>query len=513
MKKISVMDQGLVIFGASGDLTYRKLLPAIYHIYAQGLLPINFFVLGVARSSFSDNAFREKMKSGITQFSGIEKDELQDSKINEFCKHLYYISIDTEDANDYFKLEKRLKELNTECNTKGNYIFYLSTPPKLYATISDNLAMVGLNKETNKSFRRLIIEKPFGVDYNSAKALNSDLLKNYDEKQIYRIDHYMGKETVQNIFVTRFANGIYEPLWNRNYIKHVEITSSESLGVENRGGYYENAGALRDMIQNHILQLVALVAMEPPMTLHSEAIRNEKMKIFQAFRPLTLEFIKNNVIRGQYVASTIRGKKIEGYREESGVSKESRTETYFAMKLFIDNWRWKDVPFYIRSGKCLPTRVTEIVIHFKPAPMNIFGNGNSDDITEGNKLVIRIQPDEGLLLKTMMKVPGAGYEIKAVNMDFHYSQLHGTYVPEAYERLLLDAMIGDSTLYIREDALIQTWAFVQPILDYFNTEDAPLYGYPAGTWGPESADNIMEDGNAWRYPCKNLSDDGIYCEL
>lgn len=510
MKK-EIQDQALVIFGASGDLTYRKLLPAIFDLYMQKSLPKNFAVLGVARTELSDDKFRLKMREGILKFALAKN--TKDTDIASFCEKLHYLSIETDKEEDYAKLKDRLESLDKEKNIAGNYIFYLSTPPKLYPVIPKLLAKQGLNKEKNGKFRRIIIEKPFGVDLQSAIALNKSLKEDYKEDQIYRIDHYLGKETVQNVFVTRFANGIYEPLWNRNYIQHVEITSAESLGVENRGGYYDNAGALRDMVQNHLLQLVALVAMEPPMALDSAAIRNEKMKVFQALRPLTDKDIQENVIRGQYLSSTIKKEKIKGYREEPGVDPESRTETYFAMKLFIDNWRWGGVPFYVRTGKRLPTRVSEIVIHFKPTPQNLFVD-NKEFCNDGNQLVLRIQPDEGILLKTGMKIPGNGYEVKTVNMDFHYDQLDGTYVPDAYERLLLDCMMGDSTLYIRGDALEQTWKFVQPILDFCNTADAPLYGYPAGTWGPECADELIEDKNStWRYPCKNLSDDGIYCEL
>lgn len=510
MKPKSIQDQALVIFGASGDLTYRKLIPAVFDLHKQGSLPANFAVLGVARSELSDNAFREKMKEGIKSFA-IAKD-ISEEELNEFCKKLYYLSIDTKDANDYAKLKLRLEELDKSDNTAGNYIFYLSTPPSLYPLIPRFLAQQGLNKAEN-GFRRIIIEKPFGTDLQSAIDLNTSLAKDYDEEQIYRIDHYLGKETVQNLLVTRFANGIYEPLWNRNYIHHVEITAAESIGVENRGGYYDHSGALRDMIQNHLLQLVALVAMEPPMAIDSVSIRNEKLKVFQAFRPLSDNDLFKNVIRGQYTAANVKGKYAKGYREENGVAKDSRTETYLAMKLYIDNWRWGDVPFYVRTGKRLPTRVSEIVIHFKPAPQKLFKE--EDIMNNDNQLVIRIQPDEGILLKTKMKVPGNGYQVKNVNMDFHYSQLQDTYLPEAYERLLLDCMVGDSTLYIRGDALEATWKFVQPVLDFWDKNpDAPLYGYPSGSWGPDCADSLIEEKElTWRYPCKNLSDDGIYCEL
>ncbi len=503
--------QILIIFGASGDLTYRKLIPSIFGLYMQKALPENFAVLGVARTSFSDTDFRKKMKDGIRQFA-IAKDT-EESVIDAFCDKLHYLSINTEDAKEYKKLKERLDTLNKDCKTKGNYIFYLSTPPNLYELIPRYLAAQGLNKQ-DQGFRRLIVEKPFGIDLESALKLNESLRENYKEDQIYRIDHYLGKETVQNILVTRFANGIYEPLWNRNYIHHVEITAAESIGVESRGGYYDHAGALRDMVQNHLLQLLALVAMEPPMSIQSEAIRNEKLKVFEALRPLSKDDLEHNVLRGQYMPATVRGKEMTGYREEKGVDPESKTETYFAMKLFIDNWRWAGVPFYVRTGKRLPTRVSEVVIHFNPVPHRLFID-NKDSFNQDNQLILRIHPDEGILLKTIMKIPGNGYEVANVNLDFHYSNLHGTYVPEAYERLLLDCMTGDSTLYIRGDALEATWKFVQPILDYWkDNPNAALHGYPSGTWGPENADSLIDGKDyTWRYPCKNLADDGMYCEL
>ncbi|WP_165020436.1 MULTISPECIES: glucose-6-phosphate dehydrogenase [unclassified Dysgonomonas] len=511
MKSKPIQDQALVIFGASGDLTYRKLIPAIFDLHKQGSLPANFAVLGVARSPFSDDSFREKMKEGVKKFATAK--DASDEELDSFCKMLHYLAINTDDGKEYSKLKDRLAELDKTDKTAGNYIFYLSTPPTLYPLIPRYLAEQGLNKEEG-NFRRIIIEKPFGTDLQTAISLNASLMKDYEEDQIYRIDHYLGKETVQNVLVTRFANGIYEPLWNRNYIHHIEITAAESIGVENRGSYYDHSGALRDMVQNHLLQLLALVAMEPPMAIDSVAIRNEKLKVFQALRPMSKEDLVNNVIRGQYTSSKIKGNYTKGYREEKDVDPESRTDTFFAMKLFIDNWRWGGVPFYIRSGKRLPTRVSEIVIHFKPTPQNLFIE-NKEFCNDGNILVLRIQPDEGILLKTGMKVPGSGYQVKNVNMDFHYTQLEGMYVPEAYERLLLDCMIGDSTLYIRGDALESTWKFVQPLIDFWeNNPDAPLYGYPAGSWGPACADDLIEGEQlTWRYPCKNLSDDGIYCEL
>ncbi|MDR1091020.1 MAG: glucose-6-phosphate dehydrogenase [Prevotella sp.] len=511
MKQKTIKNLALVIFGASGDLTYRKLIPAVFDLYKQQSLPDNFAVLGVARSPFTDDSFREKMKDGIRQFATAK--DIADDELVSFSRKLHYLSINTDEGKEYSKLKERLELLDKEENTDGNYIFYLSTPPALYPLIPKFLAEQGLNKEED-NFRRIIIEKPFGTDLKSAIDLNNSLRESYGEDQIYRIDHYLGKETVQNMLVTRFANGIYEPLWNRNYISHIEITAAESLGVENRGSYYDHSGALRDMVQNHLLQLVALVAMEPPMSIDSVSIRNEKLKVFQALRPMSDDDLFKNVIRGQYTAANIKGKYAKGYREEKDVNPDSRTETYAAMKLFIDNWRWSGVPFYIRTGKRLPTRVSEVVIHFKPAPQKLFPE-SAGLSNEENQLVIRIQPDEGILLKTKMKVPGNGYQVKNVNMDFHYSQLQDTYLPEAYERLLLDCMAGDSTLYIRGDALETTWKFVQPLLDFWDKNpDAPLHGYPAGSWGPSCADNLIEGEKlTWRYPCKNLSDDGIYCEL
>lgn len=508
----NIKDQVLVIFGASGDLTYRMLVPALFDLYKQKSLPENFVILGVARSPFTDSSFRDKMKDGILQFS-LNKKEVSDKELNEFAKLLHYLSINTDDGEEYSKLKDRLQQFDQKNNTDENYLFYLSTPPNLYPLVPKYLAQQGLNKKKGK-IRRIIIEKPFGTDLKSAQKLNKSLLSDYSEDQIYRMDHYLGKETVQNLLVTRFSNSIYEPLWNRNYIHHVEITAAESIGVEKRGGYYDHSGAMRDMVQNHLMQLLALVAMEPPTVIESDAIRNEKLKVFQAIRPLSKEDIVNNVIRGQYTEAKVKGVPHKGYREEDGVDPNSRTETYVAMKLFIDNWRWGDVPFYIRSGKNMPTRVSEIVIHFKPTPFDLFID-NKDSFNQGNILVLRIHPDEGILLKTGMKVPGGGYKVKEVNMDFHYSQLQDTYVPGAYERLLLDAMLGDSTLYSRGDAIEETWKFVQPILDYWESDsEAPLYGYPCGSWGPENADSLIEGKNiTWRYPCKNLSDDGIYCEL
>jgi len=503
-------NQILVIFGASGDLTKRKLIPALYALEIQNLLPEKFAIIGASRSELSDDQFRDAMKEGLQKFSN-EKDKSRD-KVDAFLKKIYYQSVDAIDPSSYKKLTEKLSGLRKALGIDGNSIFYLSTPPSLYGVIPQNLAINKLNNQSD-GWKRVIIEKPFGYDLQSAIELNSNLENDWLEEQIYRIDHYLGKETVQNVLVTRFTNGIFEPLWNRNYVHHVEITSAESIGVEKRGGYYEGSGALRDMIQNHLLQVVGLIAMEPPSSMKPDAIRNETVKIFQSIRPYKEDEISKSTIRGQYLAATIKGTEVKGYREEEGVNPNSKTETYAALKFYIDNWRWGGVPFYVRSGKQLPTRVSEAVIHFKPTPHYLFSRKGALD--DSNQLVIRIQPDEGILLKFGMKTPGTGFDVQNVNMDFHYSDLSHQRIPEAYERLLLDCMTGDSTLYARNDAVMATWKFLDPVLNAWkNDPSIPIFGYPAGTWGPEKADDLIEQkGMTWRYPCKNLSDDGIYCEL
>jgi len=494
-------NQILIIFGASGDLTKRKLVPALFELYKQNFLPKKFAVLGASRSSLSDDDFRNRTDEFLPDDEGLE----------EFKKMLFYQSVHTNTADDLKPLKERLDKLSGELDIEQNYIFYLSTPPSLYSVIPRLLNEIGLSK-SDKFFRRLIVEKPFGNNLETAKELNVQLLNYFLEDQIYRIDHYLGKETVQNMLVTRFSNGIFEPLWNRRYIERIEITSAEKLGVEDRGGYYDHSGALRDMVQNHLLQVTGFVAMEPPVVIEADAIRNEMLKVFQSLRPIRESEVEKHVIRGQYTASKINGNEIKGYREESGVDHLSRTETFAALRFYIDNWRWGGVPFLIRTGKKLPTRVTEIVITFKKVPHHLF-DGNSDDVKTHNQLIIRIQPDEGILIKFGMKTPGAGFKVQTVNMDFHYSDLADTTVPAAYERLLHDCMIGDATLYARGDAVEKAWEFVQPILNAWNSNpDIPIYGYPAGTWGPEEAEKLIFNGN-WRYPCKNLTNDGLYCEL
>jgi glucose-6-phosphate 1-dehydrogenase len=502
-------NQILVIFGATGDLTKRKLMPSLYDLESMNLLPENFAIVGSGRSPLNDEEFRETMRDALQKYSKQE----DKSKETSFINKLFYQQVDSTNEADFENISNRLKKLQKQLNIdKANTMFYLSTPPSLYEAIHKGLAVAGLN-EQKKGWKRLIIEKPFGYDLESAMQLNASLNRNWIENQIYRIDHYLGKETVQNVLVTRFSNGIFEPLWNRNYINHVEISSAEDSGIGQRGGYYEGSGALRDMIQNHLLQVVGLIAMEPPASMSADAIRNETVKVLQSLRPIKEPEVKNFAIRGQYVGSAINGLVVKGYREEAGVAPDSKTETYAAVKFFIDNWRWGGVPFYLRTGKHLPKRVTEAVIHFKSTPHYLFAQkGNCDSC---NQLIIRIQPDEGILIKFGMKTPGAGFKVQNVTMDFHYSDLSDVRIPDAYERLLLDGMIGDSTLFARNDAVMAAWQFIQPILNAWKTDpEIPVYGYPAGTWGPKDADYLIEEPEmSWRQPCAALTDDENFCTL
>lgn len=498
----------LVIFGASGDLALRKLIPALYHLYREKLFPQGIKIVGTGRKEFTDTSFQEYMRQVLVKLpdTGSEPD------VAQFCECLAYQSVNPEISEDYTQLRKRLESLSGNSACQSNYLYYFAIPPFTYGQTAENLYNAGLTCAAN-GWKRVIIEKPFGRDLESATALNQRLLKFFTEEQIYRIDHYLGKETVQNMLVTRFSNTVFEPLWNRNYIEYVEITSAESLGVGSRAGYYDTAGALRDMLQNHLLQLLAIVAMEPPMSSDATFIRNEMVKVFHSLRKIKRQEVAANVIRGQYIASEIKGKPHKGYREETGIPSDSKTDTYVALKCYIDNWRWSGVPFYIRTGKCLPTRVTEVVIHFRPAPHTIFGEENCINCA-GNQLIIRIQPDEGVQLKIGMKKPGSGFEVEPINLDFRYSSLNSHRLPEAYERLIYDCMMGDATLYQRNDAVQATWEFVQPILEAWGKDEAPVYGYPAGSWGPEEAEKLLQkDGFAWRFPCKNLTDSEVYCEL
>jgi len=497
-----------VIFGGRGDLAKRKIVPALYSLFVQDLLPERYAVLATGRSKVTDVAYQDEVKAAVDSFSE-EKDK---SRIKDFADTFRYIDLDPSINEAFSRLPTALASIRSLLGISGNTLFYFSVPPDLYTKISDDLALNGLNNESD-GWKRMIIEKPYGHDFESATALNSKLLENWGENQIYRIDHYLGKETVQNILVTRFSNGIFEPLWNRNYVHHVEITSAESLGVERRGAYYEGAGALRDMVQNHLLSLTGFVAMEPPSSLDSTSIRNEILKVFQSLRPIQTEDVQQVAIRGQYTGAHVRGESIKGYREEEHVDPSSITETFAALKFYIDNWRWGGVPFYIRTGKRLPTRVTEAVVHFKQTPHTLFSQNSESGGC--NQLIIRIQPDEGILLKFGMKIPGAGFNIRNVNMDFHYSDFASERIPMAYERLLYDCMNGDNTLYTRSDEVLAAWRFLDPVIKtWYNNHDIPVYGYPAGTWGPEKADELIEEPElTWRYPCKNLADDGVYCEL
>lgn len=504
-------NQILVIFGASGDLTARKLVPALFNLYLSGHLPKNFVVLGASRSDLTDEQFRARV---VTESGYLKKKfkDLTDAKVKAFADQFFYEDLGGSYDTDYSQLRKRVETLKAEFETTGNIMYYLSTPPTLYKTIAQRLADAGMNTQKN-GWKRLIVEKPFGYSLDTAKDLNSGLQEFFKEHQIYRIDHYLGKETVQNLLVTRFANSIFEPLWNRNYIHHVEITNAESVGVEKRGGYYDKSGALRDMFQNHLLQIVSLVVMEPPISDAPEDIRNEKVKALKSLRVMQSEQeLYDNTIRAQYVASTINGEKVKGYREEEGVDPNSTTETFAAIKFFVDNWRWKDVPFYVRTAKRMPTKVTEVVIHFKTPHHQIFKDSGMEN--RDNKLIIRIQPDEGILIKFGVKVPGQGFKVERANLDFYYSSLAETYVMEAYERLILDAMQGDATLYARADEVEAAWDFVDPILDYWEKgKDVRMYGYAAGVWGPENSHDLIEGIGEWRNPGPHLTDDPGYCVI
>ena len=479
----------IVIFGASGDLTHRKLIPALYNLYKIGRLSENFSVLGVARSDLNDETFREKMRETL-----IHNEETTPETLDAFCSHLYYQAVNTSDAQDYGKLVPRLDDLHDKYKTCGNTLYYMSTPPSLYGVIPECLAAHGLNTE-EYGWKRIIVEKPFGYDEKTAQALDVQIHRFFEEHQIYRIDHYLGKETVQNLLVLRFSNGWFEPLWNRNFIDYVEITGAESIGVEERGGYYDGSGAMRDMFQNHLLQVLAMVAMEPPAIINANSMRDEVAKVMHSLRPLTAEDMEHNLVLGQYTASEINGKMAKGYLEEKGVPADSRTETYIALRCEIENWRWAGVPFYVRTGKRLPARVTEIVIHFKTTPHPVFSQNAPE-----NKLIIRIQPDEAISMRFGLKKPGAGFEAKEVSMDFRYADLAGAQVLTAYERLLLDAMKGDATLFARTDAVHAAWKFVQPILDY-KANGGRIHEYESGTWGPVAADKLIaKQGKVWRKP-------------
>ena len=504
----------LVIFGGSGDLTKRKLMPSLYQLYRKGRMPERFAIVGCARSEFTDESYQELIAENLKKY--LPEEEYFEDKAGEFVTHLRYYAMSFSDREEYPGFKQYLSMVDGEIDNPANYIYYLATPPDFYGVIPQNLRTVGLNEgeaHGKENLKRIVIEKPFGTDLRSALELNKLYQGIFAEDQMFRMDHYLGKETAQNILALRFANGIFEPLWNRNYIDRVEITAVENMGVEKRGGYYDGAGALRDMVQNHLSQLLALVAMEPPTSFDSGSFRDEVVKVYRAFRKLDPEHIRTNVIRGQYMESQIGETTLKAYRDEEKVNPDSRTETFVALKLFVDNWRWEGVPFYIRTGKQMPTKVSEIVVHFKSAPYLMFGQMEGKAVP--NTLTIRISPNEGTTLKFGMKVPGSGFEIKKVSMDFTYDQLGGVPTEDAYSRLIEDCMLGDPSLFTRSDAVEFSWRFYDPILKEWEShnEDIPLYGYPARTWGPKESDHLLDRDVAWTNPCKNLTDTDLYCEL
>jgi glucose-6-phosphate 1-dehydrogenase len=484
----------VVMFGASGDLAKRKLLPALYDLAVHACLAPRFRLLGFARTPMTDDLFRSRTAQAITQKDGPGADE---AKRQHFVSQMRYFAGEYDEAASYQRLAKQLEQLDSEGQLGGNRLFYLATPPEVYPHIIEQLGGAGLAKpKRDGSWTRVIIEKPFGRDGQSARALNAKVLSVFDESQVYRIDHYLGKETVQNLLVFRFGNGIFEPLWNRNYIDHIQITAAESLGVERRAAFYETAGALRDMIQSHVLQLTSLVGMEAPATFDATSVRNEKIKILQSMRPLQSEAVWKSVVRGQYGSGAIQGTAVPGYRQEPGVQPESATETFVALKLLVDNWRWSGVPFYLRSGKRLARPGTEIAIRFKQAPHIVFQGNHVDP----NSLVLNIQPDEGISLSFGAKAPGGQMQIRRVTMDFSYQQAFGGGSREAYATLINDCIRGDATLFDRADSVEAAWGLVDPILKAWESADPPPFpNYPAGSQGPHAADDLVaSEGRRWR---------------
>ncbi len=497
----------LVVFGASGDLSKRKLLPALYSLAYQNLLPPNFTVVGFSRTKYSDEEFRELARTGIEEYSDLGVDE---HIWHWFSQGLFYVSGGYDDPASFKTLADKVHELDAERSIQGNHIFYLATPPMVFKPITSHIHDSGLCSQ-DCADSRIVIEKPFGHDLASAKDLNEHLLKFFVEEQIFRIDHYLGKETVQNILVFRFGNGIFEPIWNRNYVDHVEITVAESLGIEGRGGYYEGSGAIRDMLQNHMMQLMALTAMEPPVTFDAKAVRDQKVNVLQSIRPFDPAVIADRVVRAQYGSGVADGKEIPGYLSEKGVATDSTTETYVAMKVDIDNWRWNGVPFYLRTGKALATKLTEISIVFRKPPLLLFETLENDHVPPSNVLTLRIQPDEGIRLSFDAKRPGPSVNIDRVAMEFSYHDEFGSKpAADAYERLLLDALIGDNTLFIRRDEIEVAWDRVTRVLDSWQAQEAAAHDagkslklpkYAAGTWGPKEAEDLLaRDGRYWRNP-------------
>ncbi len=481
----------VVIFGASGDLTKRKLLPALFHLEQQGLLPKDFAVVGVARRDISAT-FAADMQDGIVKGGGVEPG---DPKLKPFMDRVKYFATNFDDDAGFEKLKAFLAELDGQFNTQGNRLFYLAVAPEYFADITQRLGKHGMTQETDGKFVHVIIEKPFGTDLESARKLNDEINAVLSEDQIFRIDHYLGKETVQNILVFRFGNGIFEPVWNRNYIDHVEITAAESIGIEGRGPFYESAGALRDVLQNHVMEVLSFVAMEPPDSFESDAVRTEKLKVWRAIEPIPVE----DTVRGQYGPGKVGDEQAIGYRQEDRVNPESTTETYAAMKLTIENWRWAGVPIYIRAGKRLAKRVTEVTVRFKQPPLHLFRSNDPTGQVKSNTLKMRIQPDEGISLTFGAKIPGPTTNVKPVEMNFSYAEAFGKSSANGYERLLLDAMLGDGTLFAHRDGVEATWALMTPILEAWK-QDPPtdFPNYAAGSWGPAAADALLKrDGRRW----------------
>jgi glucose-6-phosphate 1-dehydrogenase len=486
-----------VVFGAQGDLTKRKLIPALYNLRGHGLLPRELAIMGFGRTSVTDDAFRKQLGSELRRFATMPVDE---AAWSDFATRIYYTDGEFGDAGAYRKLAQRLREIDERHGTQGNVLFYLATPPQFFAEIVRQLGAAGLARESEGKWRRFIIEKPFGRDLTSALELNRDIKTVLSERQIYRIDHYLGKETVQNLMVLRLANGILEPVWNRRYIDHVQILVAESIGVEGRGGYYDNAGTLRDMIQNHMFQLLALVGMEPPTTLSARDVRDEKAKVLRAIKPMRPEQVRELTVRGQYAPGTVAGREVPGYRSEPNVAPASRTETFAALELSVDNWRWAGVPFYLRSGKRLPKRSTQIVVQFKRAPHQLFLHGGLDQLAP-NRLVVNVQPEEGVSLQLQAKIPGPTIRLTPVNLDFDYSDFGDHPAGTGYETLLHDCMVDDSTLFHRSDMVEAAWEVATPILDAWAADDAEVATYAAGTWGPAPAHHLIErSGRHWINP-------------
>ena len=484
----------MVIFGATGDLTRKKLMPALYNLALQRLLPVSFQVVGAARAPVSDAQFRQTMREAVQQFSRARP--INDEVWRSFADRLSYVSLGEGDG--YVALREHLARLDAGAGTSGNRLFYLAIPPPAYIPTVEDLGTSDIVR-SRRGWSRIVIEKPFGHDLESAQRLSMALYKVLHEPEIFRIDHYLGKETVQNILVLRFANGIFEPIWNRQYVDHVQITVAESLGIEGREGYYQDAGATRDILQNHLLQLLTFIGMEPPVSFDADSVRNEKVKVLRAVRRYSVEEATRAVARGQYAAGYSEGKPVVGYREEKGIPPDSKTETYVALRTFIDSWRWEGIPFYLRTGKRLPKRATEIAIQFRRAPHQLFGGEGR--ALEPNLLAVRIQPDEGITLRFAAKVPVQGLRLRTVNMDFSYGTSFVAEAPDAYETLLLDAFRGEATLFTRRDEVEEQWRIVDPILEAFSQSRADVPLYEAGSWGPLGADQLITtDGRTWRRP-------------